>query len=132
MRLAPDWIMSLEPHQVFGFGSNTEGGHWGGAAKIAVQKFGAIMFRPKGIQGQSYAIVTKDLSKGRRSVSLESIRQQVDELKEYARNHSHQEFLMTRIGCDLAGFLDTEIAPMFKDSPDNILLPKSFIECLTT
>jgi hypothetical protein len=130
MRVAPNWITELEPSQVFVFGSNTEGGHWGGAAKIAVQKFGAIMFRPTGIQGQSYAIVTKDLRKGNRSVGLDYIKEQVETFKEFAKVHCHLEFLCTRIGCDLAGFTDAEIAPMFRGIPDNVLLPKEWLTYL--
>ena len=56
-------IRSLQPNQIFVFGSNTQGRHGLGAAKIALQKFGAKYGQAEGIQGQSYAIITKDLTK---------------------------------------------------------------------
>lgn len=132
MRTSSDYITSLLPNQVFVFGSNTEGIHGGGAARIANQKFGAIYGQPRGLQGQSYAIVTKDLKKGMRSIELGEIEKEVDELLEFATNNPHLEFLVTRIGCELAGYEEREIGEMFKNKviSDNILLPQAFLRYL--
>ena len=48
----------------------------------------------------------------------------------FAKEHSNLTFLVTRIGCDIAGFRDEEIAPLFTDAIDveNIILPKEFVE----
>ena len=112
LKAAPDYIERLETHQIFVFGSNTEGRHGAGAALMAKQKWGAIYGNPKGIQGQCYAIVTKDLKQGKRSVALAQIGAQIKELVEYALAHPELEFLVTKSGCDLAGFSIGEIAAL--------------------
>lgn len=132
MRTSSNYITSLQPNQVFVFGSNTEGRHSGGAARMAQQKFRAIYGQSRGLQGQSYAIVTKDLRKGMRSVELREIENEVNELLNFATMNTHLEFLVTRIGCELAGFEEREIGKLFKDKaiPDNVLLPQSFLQYL--
>lgn len=44
-RTTPERITSLEPNEIFVFGSNLKGMHGGGAAYIAYRKFGAVMGR---------------------------------------------------------------------------------------
>ena len=125
----PSLILSLKSNQIFVFGSNTEGRHGKGAARVAM-KFGARYGEATGPQGRTYAIVTKELSKGCRSVPLELIAEQVTEFLEYARSEPELEFLVSPIGCGLAGYRPEEIAPMFAERPENVRLPKSFIEVL--
>ncbi len=132
MRTSPNYITSLQPYQVFVFGSNTEGIHGGGAARMALNDFGAVYGQPDGLQGQSYAIFTKDLKKGMRSVRLDVIEGQIIVMLQVAKSKPELEFLVTRIGCELAGFKESEIAGLFKgkDIPENVLLPESFIKYL--
>ena len=101
------------------FGSNLQGMHGGGAARVAVSKFGAIMGQGVGIQGQSYAIPTMQ-------GGVETIQPYVDEFIEFAKAHSEYKFLVTRIGCGIAGFTDSEVAPLFKEAltVENIYLPE--------
>ena len=129
-RVTPKKITSLKENEWFVFGSNTEGRHGAGAAKVAKDKFGAIYGQSKGLQGQSYAIITKDLSKGERSVSLDFIKEQVKELKDFVTDNPHLTFYVTEIGCNLAGFEVEEIAPFFFyfKNISNVYLPESFIE----
>lgn len=115
-------ITSLKPNQVFVFGSNTEGRHGKGAAQQAMQ-WGAQYGNPRGLQGQTYAIITKDLSKGMRSIPLEYIKERVKEFLIFAAWNPDKEFLVTRIGCGLGGYQDSEIAPMFKEASSNVILP---------
>jgi len=128
----PENITSLKSNEVFVFGSNTEGRHGAGAAKTAVDKFGAKYGKAKGLQGQSYAIVTKDLPKGNRSVSLDSIYQQVIDLNDRAKVRDELKFYVTKFGTDLAGFTVEEIKQIWKDIQenyiiaDNIVLPREF------
>lgn len=122
-------ISSLKSNQVFVFGSNTEGKHGEGAAQQAV-KYGAVMGQARGIMGQSYGIVTKDLSKGVRSVPLNSIEQEVKYFLAYANSQPNKEFLVTPIGVGLAGYTVQEIAPMFQDYPENVILPQEFLDNL--
>ena len=122
---APDNITSLQPNQIFVFGSNLQGAHGGGAARAAYKYFGAIWGQGVGLQGQSYAIPTMQ-------GPVSSIRPYVDEFLDFARRHPAYEFLVTRIGCGIAGFIDAEIAPLFKDALaiDNVRLPQSFLDVL--
>lgn len=121
----PEYINRLEPEEVFVFGSNLAGHHGGGAARAALNKFGAIWGQGVGLQGQSYAIPTMQ-------GGVETIRPYVEEFIEFARQHPALKFYVTRIGCGIAGFRDEEIAPLFADAVgvENIILPKSFAELL--
>ena len=120
-RTTPEFITSLEPNEIFVFGSNLKGMHGGGAAYIAYRKFGAIMGQGVGLQGQSYAIPTMQ-------GGVETIRPYVDEFIEFARQHPQLTFLVTRIGCGIAGFTDEEISPLFEAAHgvENIVLPPNW------
>ncbi len=120
-RITDDFIQTLKPEEVFVFGSNLAGFHGGGAARAAFNKFGAIWGQGVGIQGQSYAIPTMQ-------GGVETIAPYVDEFIEYARNHPEKKFLVTEIGCGIAGFTPEEIAPLFARAVDvgNISLPRRF------
>jgi hypothetical protein len=121
----PDQIDSLSPDEVFVFGSNLAGHHAGGAARAALENFGAIYGQGTGIQGQSYAIPTMQ-------GGVETIAPYVDELIRFAKDHPEKFFYVTRIGCGIAGFTDEEIAPLFHQALelDNVCLPESFVKVL--
>ena len=108
---------------IFVFGSNTEGRHGKGAAATARTQYGAIYGQARGRQGDAYAIVTKDLALGKRSIPLAFIQLEVNTFLKYAADHPCDQFQVTAIGCGLAGYHDSEIAPMFKSSPANVTLP---------
>jgi ADP-ribosylglycohydrolase len=120
-RISPDLINNLKENEIFVFGSNLEGMHGGGAARAAYNKFGAIWGQGVGLQGQSYGIPTMH-------GSVDVIKPYVDEFINFAKSHPELKFLVTRIGCGIAGFRDEEMAPLFKDAIEieNIYLPKSF------
>ena len=122
-KFTPNAISELKPDEVFVFGSNLHGHHGGGAAKAAINKFGAIWGQGVGLQGQSYAIPTMQ-------GGVETIKPYVDQFIDFAKEHTELFFYVTRIGCGIAGFKDSDIAPLFKDSMDvsNICLPESFIK----
>lgn len=121
----PDHINSLLPDEVFVFGSNLDGYHGAGAARLAMDKFGAIYGQGVGLQGQSYAIPTMQ-------GGVETIVPYVDEFIAFAKQHPDKFFLVTRIGCGIAGFTDQQMAPLFKDALEleNVALPRSFVEVL--
>lgn len=106
MRRTPENITKLEYNEIMVFGSNLEGHHDGGAAKIALEKFGAIYGKGVGRQGQSYAIPTMD--------GLLQIKMYALDFMEYARTHPNLTFYLTRVGCGIAGHSDEEIAPLFR------------------
>ncbi len=120
-RTTPEFITSLQPNEIFVFGSNLKGLHGGGAAYIAYRKFGAIMGQGVGLQGQSYAIPTMQ-------GGVETIRPYVDAFIQFAKEHPEKTFLVTRIGCGIAGFADEDISPLFEDahSVENIVLPPNW------
>lgn len=113
---------------VFVFGSNADGKHGKGAALFARTHFGAEYNNPRGIQGRSYAIVTKKDWSRERSSTLEEIGAEISEFINYAGLHPENRFLVTEIGCGLAGFSTDEIGHLFQCEtiPDNVVLPKSF------
>lgn len=125
MRIASDRIDTLRPGEIFVFGSNLAGMHGGGAARLAWQKFGAVWGQGVGLQGQSYAIPTMQ-------GGVETIKPYVDEFIEFARLNPQLNFLVTEIGCGIAGFTPEEIAPLFEAAKtvENIALPRRFREVL--
>lgn len=120
-RTTPEFITELQPGEIFVFGSNLQGMHGGGAARIAHRNFGAIMGQGVGLQGQCYAIPTMQ-------GGVETIRPYVDEFIAFAKAHQELTFLVTRIGCGIAGFTDEEIAPLFTEAHNvgNIVLPEGW------
>lgn len=123
--ITPTHIEILKENEIFVFGSNLQGIHGGGAAYIAKTHFGAIMGCGVGLQGQSYAIPTMQ-------GGVKTIKPYVDEFIEFAKIHTAMHFLVTRIGCGIAGFRDEDIAPLFKNAIGiaNISLPKEFIDII--
>ena len=122
-QFSPDFITELKENEIFVFGSNLQGMHGGGAARIAYEKFGAIWGQGVGLQGQSYGIPTMH-------GGVEDIKPYVDEFIEFAKSHPELTFLVTRIGCGIAGFRDEEIAPLFNEciEIDNVILPRTFVQ----
>lgn len=125
IKYTPDNITSLGQDEVFVFGSNLAGHHCGGAALVALQKFGAKMGRGVGMQGQSYAIPTMQ-------GGIDTIKPYVDQFIDLATEWDQTTFYVTRIGCGIAGFTDEQIAPLFDRAYDlyNVRLPRSFAEII--
>jgi hypothetical protein len=122
-RTSPKWIDKLEKDEIFVFGSNLSGFHGGGAAALAM-KWGAIWGQGVGLQGQTYAIPTMQ-------GGVETIKPYVNEFLAFAKQHPELKFLVTEIGCGIAGFTPKEIAPLFRTAIDenieNVYLPESFL-----
>jgi len=117
-------ITTLRPDQIFVFGSNLAGIHGAGAAKQARSEFGAEQGVGEGPTGQCYALPTKDL--GIQTRRIEDVKRSVALFIYYATQHPELEFLITPIGCGLAGFKPQQIAPMFANAPYNCVLPTVF------
>ncbi|MGI6718886.1 MAG: hypothetical protein ACOX4D_09135 [Bacteroidales bacterium] len=122
-RIIDDYITELKQDEIFVFGSNLQGQHGGGAAKFAYKKFGAIWGQGVGLQGNSYGIPTMH-------GGVDAIKPYVDEFIEFAKKNKDLKFLVTPVGCGIAGFTPEEIAPLFKECIDleNVWLPKSFVD----
>ena len=121
----PNWIKQLKENEIFVLGSNLGGMHGGGAARAAMDHYGAVWGQGVGLQGQSYAIPTMH-------GGVDVIKPYVDEFVAFARQHPELRFLVTRIGCGIAGFAVEEIAPLFADAIDdeNIILPEDFVKVI--
>ena len=120
-RVSNDRIDHLEENEIFVFGSNASGYHGGGAAAYAMRKFGAVWGQGEGLQGQSYAIPT-----------MEGIAEMSEAIKRFAAEHSELRFLVTRVGCGVAGYSASQIAPLFKECIplENVALPSDFWDVL--
>lgn len=123
-RVTPEKIRSLKENEIFVFGSNKGGFHGGGAAAYAMQNFGAIWGQGEGLQGKSYAIPTME--------GIEQIKESVNRFVVFASEHSDLKFMVTRIGCGVAGYSVHQIAPLFKGciELENIALPADFWDIL--
>lgn len=119
-RITPERITRLGSREVFVFGSNANGQHRGGAARYALEHFGAVMGQGHGPQGKSYAI---DSMSG-----MEMLAKDIKTFSEYARRHPDKVFLVTPIGCGIAGMNASEVAPCFEccRELENVTLPKEF------
>lgn len=123
LRITPEYITTLRPNEIFVFGSNLEGVHGGGAARMAYKLFGAEWGVGVGRTGQCYAIPTMQ-------GGVETIQPYVDEFIRYAKRHPQLLFRVTRVGCGIAGFTNEQIAPLFRDAflMENVSLPNGWRE----
>jgi len=124
------WITELKDNEIFVFGSNEAGRHGAGAARTAM-KWGAKYGKAEGLQGKTYGIPTVNSSISG-PLKIEKIKIYVDRFIQFAKDNPKLYFLVTKIGCELAGFTIKQIAPLFQDAKDisNIELPNSFIKQL--
>lgn len=114
--------------EIFVFGSNLAGRHGKGAAKYAIQHYGAIYGVGYGLQGSSFGIPTKDTKL--KTLPLTHIQHYVNLFLKFAKEHSELSFRLTSIGCGLAGYKHSDIAPMFRSVPSNVVMPKEFLAIL--
>jgi hypothetical protein len=120
--------MSKYVREVFVFGSNELGKHGAGAAKYAVIKYGAVYGKAFGMQGNSFAIPTKD--KDLKTLSTAEIKEHIDVFIKFAKSKPEYRFNVTKIGCGLAGLSEVIIAPLFLHAPKNVYLPQRFVTLL--
>lgn len=119
-KYTPEKIYNLKDNEIFVFGSNDKGHHIGGAAKFALDRFGAIEGKSTGLQGQSYAIITMS--------GIEILEKGLDDFIIFAENNPTLFFYMTKIGCGIAMLDVSEIERIFKNKifPKNVALPIEF------
>lgn len=111
---------------IYVFGSNDAGRHGKGAALYALHNWGAIYGLGEGLQGSSYAIPTKDFNI--RTKMLAEIEKSVNTFIKFAKENPDIKFIVSEIGCGLAGYHPNKIGPLFKLAPDNVILPEIFKE----
>lgn len=122
-KYTPESITTLGRRDIFVFGSNLAGHHVGGAARVALNRFGAVWGQGEGLQGNSYAIPTMQ-------GSVETIKPYVDRFIEFAEYEKALTFYVTKIGCGIAGFAIKDIAPLFRNAYNlpNVILPIEFVD----
>ncbi len=123
---SPENITDLYPNQVFVYGANERGAHGAGSAKLALKWGAELGFTRR--RGQTYGISTKDIHI--QTLPLIVVNQHVADFLFHASVFPETEFLVTAIGTGLAGLSVEDVAPMFRLAPDNVLLPKSFLDIL--
>lgn len=106
--------------RVFVFGSNTAGLHAGGAARFAADQLGAEEGVGEGLTGQCYALPTCD-AQGR-PLPFREVCAAVHRFLDFARGHTEIDFLVTAVGCGIAGFKACDIQPLFSMATDNVYL----------
>lgn len=126
----PNNLTKLGTNEIFVFGSNAKGIHGKGGAKVALDYFGAVYGKAEGIQGQSYAIITKKDWRRAKSSSLEEIKNGIRKMLIFAKTHQEYKFYVTKLGSSLAGYTEMEIRDLFMDLyysiTDNVILPKEY------
>lgn len=123
-RVANDRIAKLGENEIFVFGSNIQGAHGGGAAWFAHKAFGAEWGVGEGLTGRTYALPTME--------GEASLQKAVNNFIACAKAHPELTFLVTAVGCGIAGYTPDEVAPLFKEatSLENVFLPQVFWEVL--
>jgi len=129
VKITSENVQKLSDNEIFVFGSNLSGNHFGGAALYAKNNFGAVTGVGEGLTGQCYALPTKD--KNIETLSLNDIHKSIEVLLQIVRN-SNKFFIITAVGCGLAGYSANDIAPMFEPfiHLSNCSLPQSFIDII--
>ena len=124
-RVASDRIATLGENEIFVFGSNIQGSHGGGAAWFAHKQFGAEWGVGEGLTGRTYALPTME--------GEASLKRAVERFIACAKQHPELTFLVTAVGCGIAGYSPYTVAPLFKKalSLENVYLPKMFVEVLS-
>ena len=121
-RVASDHIATLGENEIFVFGSNIQGAHGGGAAWFAHKNLGAEWGVGEGLTGRCYALPTME--------GEASLKVAVDHFIACAKEHPELTFLVTAVGCGIAGYTPNEVAPLFKEALtlENVYLPEIFLE----
>lgn len=122
MEITPDVVVSLRADEVFVFGSNAAGQHGGGAARVAHERFGAVWGEGHGHHGQSYAIDTMS--------GLDVLTREARAFIGFATEHPYLHFLLTPVGCGIAGYTPEQVAVLFAGVPENVAVPASFVPYL--
>jgi hypothetical protein len=123
-RTTPDSITGLGENEFFVFGSNLAGRHGAGAARLAREKFGALYGIGEGLTGRCYAFPTLDEHLGRRDMA--ALARARDRFFETALALPEKTFLLTKVGCGLAGYPEDDMAALFADAPPNVAKPEGW------
>lgn len=117
-------INELNDKEFFVFGSNLSGAHAGGAALQAAQQFGAQYGIGDGLTGKCYAFPTLERDMNKRGVrALEAAR---DRLYATCQALPEYTFLLTKVGCGIAGYPEEDMKALFEHAPKNLIKPEDW------
>lgn len=119
-------IIELKDGEIFVFGSNFGGAHMGGAAELAKEKFGASEGTGEGFTGFCYAFPTLNTDFSKRSPK--ELQESSQRLYWIAKQNPHLKFLLTKVGCGIAGYEEEYMKSLFKNAPGNVVLPEDWYE----
>lgn len=141
-RFTPSYIEDLHPNEVFVFGSNSAGNHYGGAANLAFHRFGAVWGVGEGLRGNSYALPT--LNAKMKPISVQALSVHFKFLFREIDANPQMIFLLTKVGCGIAGFSIKSVANAFWSAvktfyegrwtdcvgslPENLVIPEEFYD----
>jgi hypothetical protein len=103
--------------EYFVFGSNSLGIHGSGSARAAFDYYNAVWGVGKGFTGNAYALRTKHSPQ--ECMNLNEVMLEVNDFIKDAELTPNDTFKVTRVGTNLAGFTDAQIAPLFVKAPGN-------------
>lgn len=118
---APQQITELKENEIFVFGSNLAGKHSAGAAFQAKKHFGAEIGVGEGLRGQSYAFPT--LGRDFEKLSVGHLETSRRILYNTCEANPTMRFLLTKVGCGIAGYEEAEMKALFVEAPANLILP---------
>jgi hypothetical protein len=104
-------------------GSDTQGNH----NKHWVEKYGVVIGQEEGLQGGVYAIPTHEARPHKPAVSLNEIEESVRKFIQFAKENQHMDFEVKNICGKRGAFKPKDIAPLFYDIPENVILPTVFL-----
>ena len=123
-RTTPENIQRLEPNEIFCFGSNLRGVHGKGAALQAYRDFGAEYGVGEGLTGQCYALPT--LGRNLEQLTGICLASVISKFNATVREHPELQFLLTKVGCGLAGYDEEYMKSFFTESPSNVIKPEGW------
>lgn len=117
-------IEELAPNEIFVFGSNLAGRHGGGAARTAKESFGAVEGVGEGLTGQCYAFPTLD--EAMKQLDHVELWDSKRAFMRCARAHPGMKFLLTKVGCGIAGYPESLMIELFRLVPGNVVKPEGW------
>jgi hypothetical protein len=117
-------ITHLEPDEIIVVGTNMAGAHGGGAARQAAEQFGLREGFFEGLCGQTYAFPTLNADYTQRTER--QIMQSRYHLVVCANRNRKKKFLLTKVGCGIAGFSEEYMKGFFWGMPKNVIMPEGW------
>jgi hypothetical protein len=107
---------------IFVMASDTQGLH----SQHYIKTLGAILGQAEGLQGSAYGIPIRESRKDKEAVSLDELSETIRRFVQFAREHPEMDFEVKNLASK-SHFKVKDIAPLFYDIPENVILPTIFL-----